>query len=65
MVYNTIQHPPLPTATHCLSVYTVHFVWEEGVDVREKVEGKQYTRHSSFVHGGNSSQAGSKIPTMS
>jgi hypothetical protein len=28
-----------------LSVYTVHLVWEEGEgeDVREKVEGQQYT----------------------
>ncbi len=41
MVYNTTQHPP-STATHCLYVYTVHLVWEGG-EVREKVEGQQYT----------------------
>jgi hypothetical protein len=33
--------------------------------VREKVEGQQYRSIMPFVHGGNSSQARSKIPTMS
>jgi hypothetical protein len=37
-----------------------------GGEVREKVEEQQYTSIcSSFVHGDNSSQTGSKIPTMS
>jgi hypothetical protein len=44
MVYNTIQHPPPPNHSHTLSVYYVHLVWEEeGEEVREKVEGQQYT----------------------
>ncbi len=38
MVYNTTQHP----LSHTLSVYTVHLLWE-GEEVREKVEGQQYT----------------------
>jgi hypothetical protein len=63
MVYNTTQHPP-PPQSYTLSVYTVCLLWEGGGDVREKVEGKAH-KYSSFVHGGNSSQAGSKIPTMS
>jgi hypothetical protein len=49
MVYNTIQPPPHPHS-HTLSVNTVHLVWEGGRgEVREKVEGQQYT---SIVHGG-------------
>jgi hypothetical protein len=46
MVYTTIQHPPPPppTATHCLYKYTVHLLWVGGGgEVREKVEGQQYT----------------------
>ncbi len=35
-------HPPPHSNT--LSVYTVHLVWEGGGEVREKVEGQQYTR---------------------
>ncbi len=40
MVYNTTQHPPPPppTATHCT------FTEGGGGEVREEVEGKQYTR---------------------
>jgi hypothetical protein len=40
MVYNTTQHPPQP------SVYTVCLLWEGGGmgEVREKVEGQQFTR---------------------
>ncbi len=46
MVYNTPQHPHPPTATHCL--YTVYCTLGtgEGVgggEIREKVEGQQYT----------------------
>jgi hypothetical protein len=53
MVYNTTQHPhPHPlTAIHCLQI--LYFTLERrvgGGEVREKVEGQQYTR-------------GSKIPT--
>jgi hypothetical protein len=45
MVYSTIQPPtPHPQHSHTLSVYTVHLVWEGGRgEVREKVEGQQYT----------------------
>jgi hypothetical protein len=41
MVYNTTQHP---TATHGLYKHTVHLLWKwRGREVREKVEGQQYT----------------------
>jgi hypothetical protein len=44
MAYNTTQHaPPPPSHSHTLSVYIVHLVWGGGVEVREKVEGQQYT----------------------
>jgi hypothetical protein len=60
-----LQHnstPPPPR--HTLSVYTVHLVWERGGEIREKVEGQQYTSIvlSSMGAAANSSQAGSKIP---
>jgi hypothetical protein len=66
MVYNTIEHPP-PTHphSHTLSVYIVHLVWEGGGGVQREGKGATVHKYSSFVHGGNSSQAGSKIPTMS
>ncbi len=49
MVYNTTQHPPPPTATHCLDILYVDFGKGGGVgwgggEVREKVEGQQFTR---------------------
>ncbi len=66
MVYSTIQHPP-PPQSHTLSVYIVHLVWEGGRGEAEggQREGRGATVHNycSFVHGGNSSQAGSKIQT--
>jgi hypothetical protein len=44
MVYNTTQHPPTPPPpSHTLSVYTVHLLWQGEGEVREKVEGQQYT----------------------
>jgi hypothetical protein len=44
MVYNTIQNPPTPPQPHTVcTVYAVRFVWEGGGEVREKVEGQQYT----------------------
>ncbi len=53
MVYNTTQHPPPllppPPATHYLHI-SVHLVGGGGTTVH---------KYSSFVHGGNSSQAGS------
>ncbi len=47
-IWSTAQFniPPPPTATHCLySVHTIHLVREGGreEEVREKVEGQQYT----------------------
>ncbi len=45
MVYNTAQHPPPPTATHCFYILYVYFGKAQGVgEVREKVEGQQFTR---------------------
>jgi hypothetical protein len=48
MVYNTTQHHPTltPPHSHTLSVYTVCLLWKgAGVgEVREKVEGQQYSR---------------------
>jgi hypothetical protein len=68
MVHSTFQHPP--PHSHTLSVYTAIGKGGRGEEVREKVQkrgNRQYTLHkySSFVQGGNSSQAGSKIQTMS
>ncbi len=60
-----LQHNPPPPPDHTLSVYSVHLVWEgvEGGEVREKIEGQQYTSIVPSSMGGNSSQAGTKIPT--
>jgi hypothetical protein len=65
MVYSTIQHPPTPLPhSHALSVYTIHLVWEGGGEVREKIEGQQYT---SLVPswGQQFTSCGPKIITMS
>jgi hypothetical protein len=46
MVYNTTYHPPNSphTATHCLYILYVYFGKGGGAEeVREKVEGQQYT----------------------
>ena len=68
-IYSTIQHPPPPHPpppppphSNTLSVYTVHLVWEGG-EVREKVEGQQYTSIVPSSMGTTVSQVGSKIPT--
>ncbi len=60
MVYSTI-HPPPPRLT--LSVYTVQLVWKGGGGGPREDRRASALEYSSFVHGGNSSQAGSKIPT--
>jgi hypothetical protein len=66
MVYNTIQRPPPPPPhRHTLSVYAVHLVWEGGGGGQREGRGATVNKYSSFVHGGNSSQAGSKVPAMS
>jgi hypothetical protein len=51
MVYSIIKHPT--PHIHTLSVYTVHLVWEggRGEEVREKVEGQQYTSTVSSSMG--------------
>ncbi len=68
MVHSTFQHPPPPPHSHTLSVYTVH--WEGGGGGRrsERRYSTVYSTqvpYSSLVHGGNSTQAGLKIQTMS
>ncbi len=67
MAYNTTQHAPPPTLPqpHTVCIYCTFSLGGGGVEVREKVEGQQYTSIVPFVRGGNSSQAASKIPTMS
>jgi hypothetical protein len=66
MVYSTIQHPHSPPPhSHTLSVYTVHLVREWGGGGQREVRGATVHEYSSFAHGDNSSQAGSKIPSMS
>jgi hypothetical protein len=44
MVYNTTQHPPPSTAAHCLYILYIYFGKGGGGEVREKVEGQQFTR---------------------
>ncbi len=39
MVNTKIPPPPPPPPRHTVSVYTVQLVWEEGGEVREKIEG--------------------------
>jgi hypothetical protein len=67
MVYNTTQHPPTPQP-HTLSVYVYcTFTLGRGGGEGGQREGRGATVHkySFFVHGDNSSQARSKIATMS
>ncbi len=71
MVYSPIQQPPThPPTSRTLSVYTVHLVWEgggaggRGEGGQREGRGARVHKYSSFVHGGNSSQAGLKISTM-
>ncbi len=51
MGYSTI-HPPPP-----------RLVWERGGGGQREDRGATVHKYSFFVHGGNSSQAGSKIAT--
>ncbi len=64
MVY-TAQFTPPPPQTHTVCINSTFSLGrgEGGQEVREKIEGQQYTSIVPFVHEGNSSQAGSKIPT--
>jgi hypothetical protein len=63
MVYRAQFTPPPLRHTHCLyKLYsTVHLVWERGGGGQREDRGATVHKYSSFVHGGNSSQAGSKI----
>jgi hypothetical protein len=63
MVYNTTQHPPPPPQLHTVCIYCT-FSLRRGGGQREGT-GTTVHKYSSFVHGGNSSQSGSKITTMS
>jgi len=68
MVYNTTQHPPPPPPhSHTLSVFTGNLLWEggEGGRGQREVRGATVHKYRAFAHAGNSSQAGSEIPTMS
>jgi len=69
MVHSTFQHPP-PHKSHTVCKYILYIGKGgrgEGGGVRSE---RRYSRgaivhkYSSFVHGGNRSQAGSKIPSM-
>jgi hypothetical protein len=62
MVYSTIQPPP-PPQPHSVCIHCTFNVGRGGV-MREG-RGATVHKYSSFVHGGNSSQAGSKISTTS
>ena len=61
IVYNTIQTPPPHTVPY--SIYCTYILGRGGG--QRDGRGATVHKHSSVVHGGNSSQAGSKIPTMS
>jgi hypothetical protein len=72
MVYSTIQPPPPPsppqTHTVCIMlqcIYSTFSLGRGGGGGQREDRGATVHKYSSFVHGGNSSQAGSKIPTMS
>ncbi len=59
---------PPPPKSHTLSVYTVHgctlsLEWGEGMSERRYSRGATVHTYCSFIHGGNSSQPGSKIRT--
>ena len=61
--YISTHPPPSPTVTHCLYIL---YIGKGGGGQREgTVEGQQYTSIVPSNMGGNSSQAGSKIQTMS
>jgi hypothetical protein len=63
MVYSTIQHPPPPPHRYTVCIYCTFSVGRGGGQKEGRVAAVH--KYSSFVHGGNSLQAGSKIPTMS
>ncbi len=60
-------HPPPPPQPYTVCIYcTVSLGRGRGGEGGQREDrGATVHKYSSFVHGGNSSQAGSKIPTMS
>jgi hypothetical protein len=64
MIYKTTQHPPPPQPPLSDCTYNVHLIWEGGVGQREG-RGETVHKRGPSSMGGKSSQAGSKIPTMS
>jgi hypothetical protein len=68
MVYNTTQdlRPPPPPQPHTVCVYCTFTLGRgDGGGGQRECRGAIVHKYSSFVHGGNSSQNGSKIPTIS
>ncbi len=65
MVHSTVQHPPPPTDTHCLYCIYCTFSLGRGGGGQREGRGARVYKYSSFVHGGNSSQARSKLPIIS
>ncbi len=68
MVHNTVQHPhpPTPPQPHTVCIYCTFSLGRgERGDVREKVEGQQYSSIVLLSMGATGHTAGSQIPTMS
>jgi hypothetical protein len=63
--FNTPHTPPPPTQQHTVCIYCTFSLGRVGGGGQKEGRGETVHKYSSFVHGGNSSQAGSKIPTMS
>ncbi len=59
---HTSTPPPSPPQTHTVCINSKFSLGRGGGGQRED-RGATVHKYSSFVHGGNSSQAGSKIPT--
>jgi hypothetical protein len=65
MVY-TAQLTPPPSDTHCLyKLYSVHLVLGGGEEVREKIEGQQYTSIVPSSMGATVHKLGRKYQPMS
>ncbi len=65
MVYSTIQHPHPSPQTHAVCIYCKFSLGREGGGGQRECRGATVHKYNSFIHGGNSSQAGSKTPSMS
>jgi hypothetical protein len=62
MVYTEQFTPPPPPHTHTVCINSTFSLGRGGGGQRED-RGATVHKYSSFVHGGNRSQAGLKIPT--